>query len=373
MPTPAAKSPSKSRPKIYTLLGLMSGTSLDGLDLLKVNFYHDEVWNFKILQAQTVAYPPALRQKLLSAPEGTALNLALLDRVLGVFMAEKICHFLESEVSKPFLIANSGHTIFHQPEHNLTYQIGNSDCIVAATGLPVVDNFRTLDVALGGQGAPLVPIGDQHLFGDYTAALNLGGIANISYARGQKRIGFDVCPCNLVLNILSQQLGKPFDNEGLLARAGHVQQNLLDTWDNLNFYRKQPPKSLGLEWIQKSILPSLKDASPQNLSTTFNHHISHQISSILETIAPDSTSKNVLITGGGAYNTFLIDLLKSVNPNWTFTLPAPEIIEFKEALIFAFLGLLYYLGEMNCLSSITGAREDSCSGNWHGAYFKQPQ
>ena len=368
-----AKLPSESTRKIYTLLGLMSGTSLDGLDLLKVNFYPDTRWRFEILKAETVSYPSGLRNKLAVAGAASALDLALADKELGKFMGEQVNRFLASDARLPFLIANSRHTIFHQPQRGLTYQVGNSDYIVAATGLPVVDNFRTLDVALGGQGAPLVPLGDRHLFGTYTAVLNLGGIANISYEKQRKRIGFDICPCNSVLNRLSQQLDQPFDNQGFLAREGKVNRNLLERWNNLEFYRAAPPKSLGIEWIEEFIFPSLEVASPHNLLATFNHHISHQITNILKTIAPNSSGRNILVTGGGAYNTFLIDLLKAENPMWMWTLPSPEIIEFKEALIFAFLGLLYYLGEVNCLRAVTGARVDSCGGNLHGALTSGPK
>ena len=355
-----------SEPKSYTVIGLMSGTSLDGLDVLKANFYPTNPWTFQILQTHTFSYPDSLIQKLRAALEGSALDLVLLDKKLGEFMAENVKKFLAQGNLKPLLIANAGHTIFHQPDRGLTYQIGNSDYIVAQTGLPVIDHFRTLDVALGGQGAPLVPFGDRQLFTAYTAALNLGGIANISYEIIQKRIGYDVCPCNLVLNRISQCLSKSFDDKGLLARSGQINDQLLQDLNNVSFYRQKPPKSLGLEWIKKHIFPYLERGKPQDLLATFNAHISDQITKILETIQTNHLSKNILITGGGAYNEFLIDLLKLNNPSWNFELPSPQIIEFKEALIFAFLGLLRYLGEVNCLSSITGARSDSCGGSLHG-------
>jgi anhydro-N-acetylmuramic acid kinase len=255
------------------------------------------------------------------------------------------------------LIASHGHTIFHQPEKGFTFQLGNGASIAAETGIPTVADFRTGDVALGGQGAPLVPVGDKLLFSDYESCLNLGGFANISFDQHGKRIAFDICPVNFILNDLAQKSGWPYDTGGELGRSGNMNRELLEQLNQLAFYRQSPPKSLGREWMNHYFMPLMAaDEIPLNdqLRTAYEH-IAIQISNA------SPVHGKMLVTGGGAFNTFLIERLKH-HLKCEIVIPHAEIIQFKEALVFAFLGLLRFMGEINCYASVTGARRDSSAG-----------
>ena len=274
--------------------------------------------------------------------------------------------FLKGKKVRPDLIASHGHTVFHKPDEGVTLQIGNGKELAERTGIRVVNDFRSEDVSKGGQGAPLVPIGDRDLFYAYDACLNLGGIANISFTEisTQKRIACDISPCNLPLNHLSQKLGQPYDSMGLLARGGDIDDTLLSQLNSLRYYKQQAPKSLGKEWITEEFLPLL-DSSELNIfdilaSTT--QHIACQISDfITDNLKPGS---RLLVTGGGAYHTFLIEKIKD-NCGVRLVIPNKKIIEYKEALIFAYLGILKIRGEINVLSTVTGASEESSSGIIH--------
>jgi anhydro-N-acetylmuramic acid kinase len=260
---------------------------------------------------------------------------------------------------KPDFIASHGHTIFHQPGRKLTSQIGKGSAIAAETRLPVVCDFRSLDVALGGQGAPLVPVGDMLLFSSYTCCLNLGGFANISYDESGRRIAFDICPANIVLNHFASQLHKACDENGDLARQGSLHQPMLDTLNNLPFYRMKPPKSLGKEWVLSEIHPVLQqfDLPVEDKLRTFVEHIAVQIAFAIRT----DDSASMLVTGGGAFNSFLIERICEKTA-LRVMLPDLLTINFKEALIFAFLGVLRWREEINCLSSYTGADSDNIGG-----------
>ncbi len=357
----------------YKVLGLMSGTSLDGLDIACVDFYWNknkellDQWSFKVYATKTYPYPNQLKSRLVNISQQSIFDFLCLDKDLGIFMGEKVQNLLNETPFKPQFIASHGHTIFHQPDKKLTTQIGHGEAIAAVTGLKVISNFRMLDVLVGGQGAPLVPLGDDYLFGSYRAVLNLGGIANISYRYKKKRIGFDICPCNMVLNELSERLGYPFDYNGEFAKTGKVDKILLNNLNQLPFYCLNPPKSLAREGVEKWVLEKLKGKNTKHLLATFNQHISDQITKVLNGIEDQKEQpKQLLITGGGAYNHFLIETLKQQNPNWKIILPLKEIIEFKEAIIFAFLGLCRLLEVKNCLSTVTGAKIDVIGGTISG-------
>jgi len=257
-----------------------------------------------------------------------------------------------------------GHTIFHQPNNHLTTQIGNGANITAITKLPVICDFRSTDVALGGQGAPLVPIGDELLFSNYDYCINLGGIANISYKKDKQRIAFDICPVNMVLNYLSQKIGFNYDDKGKMASKGKTDKELLDKLNKLNYYKNTSPKSLGIEWIEKEIFPLLNTSkiSFEDQLSTFVAHIVLQISKTIS-----GTNKKIIITGGGAYNTYLIEQLNKATKN-QIIIPSKEIIEFKEALIFAFLGVLRWRKEPNCLKSVTEAKNNNVGGCIYQAF-----
>jgi len=342
----------------YLVVGTMSGTSLDGLDLAAVEFiYNNYHWEFSIVAAETVAYSSEWEERLKSSPALSGEQLLELHTSYGRYTGREIKKFLQKHALAPALIASHGHTVFHQPEKGFTFQLGNGASIIAETGIPTVADFRTGDVALGGQGAPLVPVGDKLLFSEYESCLNLGGFANISFDQSGNRVAFDICPVNFILNDLAQKTGWPYDAGGELGRSGKVNQKLLDQLNLLAFYRQSPPKSLGREWMDDYFMPLIAaDEIPFNdqLRTAYEH-IAIQISN-----ASPGRGK-MLVTGGGAFNTFLVERLKHYL-KCEIVIPHAEIIQFKEALVFAFLGLLRSLGEINCYASVTGARRDSSAG-----------
>jgi len=341
-----------------TILGLMSGTSLDGVDLALCDIDDKQ---YHLLAADTIPYPYEWQQRLRNLENSTAYEYAKANIELGHFYGKIINDFLK-EIDTPVdAVASHGHTIFHQPAIGLTTQIGDGDAIAAETGLLVVNNFRTLDVALGGQGAPLVPIGDELLFGKYDACLNLGGIANISYRSEGKRIAFDICPCNMALNKLAAQLGLGYDPEGENARQGACNQNLKKKLDNIDYYSIEPPKSLGKEWFLTHFWP-LIETSPlpvPDLLATATRHIATQIARVLDR----QHVGTLLITGGGAHNSYLINSLHIIKPEIEIIIPDKQIVNYKEAIIFALLGYLRLSSQTNTLASVTGARHDSIGGN----------
>lgn len=348
------------------VLGLMSGTSLDGVDLVLTEFEEVGELNFKILKAETVEYPEELIEKLSNSFLLNGLELSALDNQLGVFYAEIINQFLDRTEHTCDFISSHGHTIFHQPGIGLTKQIGNGALIYSKTGIPVVCDFRTEDVALGGQGAPLVPIGDQLLFSEYAACLNFGGIANISFQHENKRVAYDVCPVNMGLNYFAQKLGHKYDAGGELARSGKIDLSLLNKLNQLDFYKKPYPKSLGKEWFDTAFLPlcfSLTN-SDEDILATLNEHIAVKIS---EAIVEVPKNTKVLCTGGGAYNTFLIAKIQEyVGKNAEIVIPEKEIIDFKEGLVFGLLGYLKLTGKNNVLKSVTGCTKDHSAGCLYG-------
>jgi anhydro-N-acetylmuramic acid kinase len=290
-----------------------------------------------------------------------------MEAQFGKFSGEQVKKFIHNKPYSVDLIASHGHTIFHQPSNGFTTQIGSGAHILAASNIPVVTDFRSLDVGLGGQGAPLVPIGDKLLFNTYPYCLNLGGIANISFDKKNKRIAGDICSVNILLNKLAEEKGKLFDRNGLFASKGIIDQPLLKSLNAHAFYKKEFPKSIGREWIDRMIFPILNKAniSTEDKLATCCEHIAIQIASMVKQAAIPG---ELLITGGGAYNQFLVQRIKFHTPKTnSFVFPNKEIISFKEALIFAFLGLKRILGEENALSSVTGASQNSIGGALYGA------
>jgi anhydro-N-acetylmuramic acid kinase len=343
----------------YYALGIMSGTSLDGLDLALCHFTKNDDWNYKIIAATTVEYTDCLREKLANALTLSAYEFAILDVELGRYIAAKVNEFLSTQNVKPNFIASHGHTTFHQPQIGLTLQIGNGAVIAAQTGITTVCDFRTTDVALGGQGAPLVPIGDELLFARYDACLNLGGISNISFNADGKRLAFDISPCNMALNYLANKLNLKYDKDGENARKGNVNIQLLNNLNSIDFYKKAGAKSLGKEWFDTVFLPYLEasEISIYDKLRTVTEHISIQLQQVL----PFAHNATILVTGGGARNVFLIERLAEISQQ-KIIIPDAETIDFKEAIIFAFLGVLRMRGENNCLKNVTGADVDNCGG-----------
>ena len=350
--------------KYHHVIGIMSGTSLDGLDLAYCVFEEKgKGWNYKVHKAVTVPYPEALSQKLAQAMTLSGYELALLHHELGRFIGMQVNEFMADFAEEVELIASHGHTVFHRPDLGMTLQIGSGADIAAICGKHTVCDFRTLDVALGGQGAPLVPIGDELLFGQYDICLNLGGISNLSFRENGQRKAYDISPCNIVLNQLAQQMGKAYDANGDIARNGHIDMSLLDKLNQLEYYKQIGTKSLGREWIDQNFFPILASnplSIPDQMRTVCEH-IAQQIASACNA----TKGKTLLITGGGAHNAFLIDLIRQ-KFHGQVIIPDDKTIDFKEAIIFAFLGFLRANGLPNCLASVTGARRDSCGGEMYG-------
>ncbi|NVK51747.1 MAG: anhydro-N-acetylmuramic acid kinase [Flavobacteriaceae bacterium] len=340
------------------VIGLMSGTSLDGLDLVYVKFDKQQVQNFEIIYSETKSYSKKWQQQLAAAIHFSKSDLDELDIQYGQLLAEYVNDFInEHQIEKIDFIASHGHTILHQPAKGITLQIGNGQVLTDATKVKVVCDFRTQDVALGGQGAPLVPIGDELLFNQYSSCVNLGGFANISFNQNNERIAFDICPINIVLNHYVKKMNLPFDDKGMIASSGAVNEDLLNTLNALEYYHKKPPKSLGLEWVQEYIFPIINTykLSIKDVLRTFTEHVAVQIARIL------SGKKNVFITGGGAYNTYLIGRVNALSEA-NIVIPNDQLIEYKEALIFALIGVLKLDNQVNCLQSVTGAKKNHSSG-----------
>lgn len=347
-------------PTVWDGIGVMSGTSLDGMDVAWCRFDHIEGrWAYRIIDATTFPYPPEFRQRLADATRLSALEYAQLNVDLGVLFARRLNQWI-GQRPKPDFIASHGHTVFHQPQHGLTTQIGSGAVIAAQTSIRTVCDFRTTDVALGGQGAPLVPIGDELLFGTYDACLNLGGFSNISYRCDGQRVAFDVSPCNMTLNLIANRQGLEYDPDGKIAQSGQLIPHLLEQLNQLEYYRLSPPKSLGKEWFDGTFFPLLKPflgqySLPDCLRTVVEH-IALQIAAVVPALAGQ-----MLVTGGGAHNRFLIGRLSEKSPLQVI-IPDPLTIDYKEALVFAFLGLLRLQETSNCLKSVTGAISDNCGG-----------
>ena len=358
----------------------MSGTSLDGLDVVLSQFeLKNGKWSGKLISGETIPYNKKMREWLVGLEGASARELAKADADFGKYMGKEVRKWLlknnktvnligeKAGQNKPGIdfIASHGHTLFHEPSKGYTYQLGSGAALAAETGLPVVCDFRSGDVALKGQGAPLVPIGDKLLFNDYVACVNLGGFANVSFDKYGKRIAFDICPVNIVLNELAQRLGKPFDKGGKMAQNGFVNKGLLEQLNKLKFYQAPGPKSLGKEWVEQVIWPLLDEGreeigeigiSTEDLLATFVEHIAFQIARALP-----KASGEVLITGGGAFNTYLMDKIKTFSKR-QIALPEPNVIAFKEGYVFGFLGALRWEEQINCLSSVTGALKDNIGG-----------
>lgn len=341
------------------IVGVMSGTSLDGIDLCYASFLHKYKWIYKIISTETVPYSNAWKKKLQSAHLLNDEALLQLDINYSAYTRKCITDFIAKNCIEHLdLIASHGHTVFHEPEKGITFQLGNLMNYDDAMEVPFVCDFRVQDVQLGGQGAPLVPIGDQLLFSEFTHCINIGGFANISFEEDGLRKAYDISPANKVLNFYTEKIGFDFDRDGVIASDNTIHASLVDALDKLSFYAKQPPKSLGVEWLEASFYPIVEayPISVEEKIASLTEHIANQIASCVPTNA------KVLITGGGAFNKYLIKSIKN-KTNAEVTIPAPKIVNFKEALIFGLLGLLRLHNQVNVLSSVTGASKNHSSGS----------
>ncbi len=343
----------------YKVIGVMSGTSLDGIDLAYITFNFNQSCTFNIEKTETVEYDIGwleILQNLVSCSMG---ELKEIDARYAKLLVKVIDSFVKKyKIETIDAICSHGHTALHQPDKGFTYQIGNRELLSKELNLKVVCDFRVQDLKLGGQGAPLVPIGDQLLFGEYDYCLNLGGFANISMDKDGYRIAYDICPVNIVLNHYARKLGFNFDDMGKMGSEGTINRELLNELNKLEFYNFSYPKSLGYEWVETEVFPLIDGycLKPKDVLRTFVEHVAMQISKKM-----NMTNSTVLITGGGAYNTFLINRLESMAES-KIIIPSEQIINYKEALIFGLLGVLKLRGKINCLSSVTGAKNDHSTG-----------
>lgn len=345
----------------YNIIGVMSGTSLDGVDLAHIVFTkNDSTWSFEILECETLPYEPFWLNNLKQAIYFSDYELEKLNLDYTNHLGTIIKQFInKNNITNIDAVSSHGHTILHQPSKGLTLQIGNLAAIATITEQKVVCDFRVQDVALGGQGAPLVPIGDQFLFSEYDYCLNLGGFSNISFDDIGTRKAFDISPVNTVLNHYANFLGLEYDNKGLIANSGKVNLELLNQLNEIAYYQQNHPKSLGIEFVKQDVLPLIEKnyLEIEDKLATFTEHIALQIANAL----PNKSGK-MLITGGGAYNNFLIHRMQFYLPEIIFAIPSPKVLEFKEALIFGLLGVLKLRNENNVLASVTGCPVDHCSG-----------
>jgi len=339
----------------YRVLGVMSGTSLDGIDLAICTFTKNKKWKFKINKSETLKYTDYWQKTLANLHTQSKKIIMQTDIEYGKFIGGAINTFLVNE--KVDFISSHGHTIFHQPKNKYTLQIGNGKTIAKVTGTTTINDFRSLDVSLNGQGAPLVPIGDLHLFPDYKYCVNLGGFSNISIKEKNTIVAFDICPVNIVLNKICSILDIEYDNNGDIARKGKLIPKLLQQLNQLRFYKKSPPKSLGREWVEKHINPLIKDKEPEDSLHTFCEHIAIQIGSFIK-------HESALFTGGGVFNSFLMERIQHHSSS-NIIIPSNTMINFKETLLFGFIGVLKARNEVNCLQSVTGAERDNCGGVIH--------
>lgn len=339
----------------------MSGTSLDGVDFAVVDFQLiNNIWSFKIKETKTFSYPKEWFEKLKFAAKLPANEIVFLNEAYTKYLNELIHQFInDNNVEGLDAIASHGHTILHNPKAGYTLQIGNLQSLKNNIDCPIICDFRVQDVKLGGQGAPLVPIGDRFLFSNYDFCLNLGGFSNISFERDGERIAFDICPVNTVLNYYANKINLEYDADGKVAQLGEVSLDLLKELNANPFFSKSFPKSLGIEFVFEEVIPLINtfELEIKDILATYVEHIAFQIS-----IQLLNSEGKMIITGGGAFNSFLIRTIKKYTTNIEIERPNAEIINYKEALIFAFLGILKLKGEINVLSSVTGAQRDHSSG-----------
>lgn len=344
----------------YKVIGVMSGTSLDGVDLVLMNLSFNDKWSFKMLYSETIPYPEKWFSVLKNLVKYDLHELKAIDEDYTNYLGAVIKEFITKNNIKAIdAVCSHGHTALHQPEKKLTYQIGNLPKLAKIINEIVVCDFRVQDVKLGGQGAPLVPIGDKLLFAEYDFCINLGGFANISTDIKGERIAYDICPVNIVLNHYVGKLGFKYDNKGDIAKSGNLNKELLEKLNEQPFYNLNYPKSLGLEWVNTNIFPLIDTfkLSEKDILKTFVEHIATQITKEIN----KKRKGKVLITGGGAYNSYLVQSLK-FKTDHEIIIPNPQVVEFKEALIFGLLGVLKLTERVNCLKSVTGAIKNHSSG-----------
>lgn len=359
----------------YRAIGIMSGSSLDGLDIAFVEFNENAgTWTFEIVAADCYEYSPEWIKKLKNAIHLNALDYQLLHTEYGHYIGKEVNRFIDENNLhyQVGVVASHGHTTFHVPSKLMTGQLGDGAAIAAETGLRVVSDLRALDIAFGGQGAPIVPIGEKLLLKNYSMFLNLGGIANISFNLPDQYIAFDVCPANRVLNMIAAKSGKEYDAGGEMAAAGNVNEGLMQKLNSLDYYAQPYPKSLANDFGTDVVFPLIESfgLADNDALRTYVQHIVFQIAaSAKNPEIPKSQNQKLLVTGGGAFNTFLIQRLSEAlqSLNVEVVVPDEKLVKYKEALVMALIGVLRWREEYNVLASVTGAQRNSIGGAlWMG-------
>ena len=345
--------------KKYSVIGIMSGTSCDGLDITYCDFWKKKNnWFYKLKYCEDIEYEMGLKKKLIKCYKMSGLDLKKLDIELGNFITEKINEFIIKYRIEPDLISTHGHTVFHDIEEKISHQIGNPFILYERIKIPVIFNFREIDVISGGQGAPLVPFGDIELFNEYDYCVNIGGILNITENNRDNLIAYDVCPANIILNYYSRKIGFDYDKDGKVSNTGNIDSNILNKLNKVRYYKNKGPKSLDIQKIEKLYFPILKKYAPKNILRTFVDHIGYQLNKSIK-----KNKSKILLTGGGAFNkTLLKSIEKHNHHNHRYILPDKNLVIFKESIIFGFLGLMRFLNDKNIVRSVTGAKQSSSSG-----------
>lgn len=358
-------------PQKMKVVGIMSGTSMDGIDLCLAEITNPGSWNYRILAAETIPFEEKWRVRLSQLRYQNSEVYVKTDVFFGRYLGELVTQFLQKHNETADLVSSHGHTVFHDPEGWVTAQVGDGATLAAVCGLPVVNDFRRADVALGGQGAPLVGIGDSLFFGEYDMCLNLGGFCNISMEHQGERIAFDIAPCNIVLNRLARERGLKYDENGAIAEAGSTIYPLLNALNDIEYYKAPFPKSLGREWINKGFWHIVRDYDTEPVEDrmkTLVMHIANQIANAIDMVSSDNgAGKRVLVTGGGAHNACLIDFLRS-ETEAEIVIPEAQLVDYKEALVFGLLGAMRMHNLTNTQPSATGARHAFVSGGLHGNF-----
>ena len=346
--------------KHYKVVGIMSGTSLDGLDFVLVEFFKETKWCFKLISSSTYPYPQKIYEKLKDSSSLHLKEIISLDQFYTIYLSKQINRFLKKNNQHEIdFVSSHGHTVLHQPRLGITYQIGNLPSLAKLINKKVICDFRSKDVKMGGEGAPLVPVGEIKLFHQFDTFINLGGFANLTIKNEKKIIAYDICPVNIILNFIANKINKSKDKDGELASSGKLIPELEKKLNDIKFFKLKPPKSLGYEWVKDNILPILKSYEKHSINDVLNTYtifIAKQISNELR------GRKEVLITGGGVFNSFLVNQIKN-QTSCMISIPDEKIVNFKEAIIFAFLGLLRDQNQVNCYASVTGAKNNHSSGS----------
>ena len=355
---------------LYRVIGLMSGSSLDGLDIAFVEFLENSgKWTYEIKKAETIPYDQAWVQQLQSAPELSAKEYLLLHANYGHYTGTLVNQFIDKHRLhyQVQLIASHGHTSFHLPGSGMTAQLGDGAAIAAKTGIITISDLRAMDIAFGGQGAPIVPISEKLLWPEHTLFLNIGGIANVSYAGASGYKAMDSCPANRVLNMLAADEGMHYDEGGALAASGQLHQGLLDALNALDYYKLPAPKSLANQFGTDIVMPLIRSfgLSTADALHTYCEHISIQIANSIKNFkGTEKVADKLLVTGGGAFNNYLVQRIQYRLNEFQTTVVVPDVqtVNFKEAIAMALIGTLRWRDEANVLHSVTGASQDSVGG-----------